>query len=86
MPTLSAELGQRGTPSPTSDAIVRDRLELIESALPGEDAGERSVLLLAALVGALQLSRSVQDEALSQRILAATRRKLLEQVESGNGG
>ncbi|KSF68852.1 TetR/AcrR family transcriptional regulator [Pseudomonas paraeruginosa] len=86
LPTLSAELGQRGTPSPTSDAIVRDRLELIESALPGEDAGERSVLLLAALVGALQLSRSVQDEALSQRILAATRRKLLEQVESSNGG
>ncbi|WBI28158.1 TetR/AcrR family transcriptional regulator [Pseudomonas aeruginosa] len=81
LPTLSAELGQRGTPSPTTDSIVRKRLAMIEAALEGEDAGERAVLLLASLVGALQLSRSVQDEALSQRILEATRKKLLEQME-----
>ena len=81
LPTLSAELGQRGTPSPTTDSIVRRRLAMIEASLEGEDAGERAVLLLASLVGALQLSRSVQDEALSQRILEATRKKLLEQME-----
>ena len=80
LPTLSAELGQRGTPSPTTDSIVRKRLAMIEAALEGEDAGERAVLLLASLVGALQ-PRSVQDEALSQRILEATRKKLLEQME-----
>ncbi len=77
LPTLSAELGQRGTPSPTTDSIVRKRLAMIEAALEGE----RAVLLLASLVGALQLSRSVQDEALSQRILETTRKKLLEQME-----
>ncbi|MGV8209128.1 TetR/AcrR family transcriptional regulator, partial [Pseudomonas aeruginosa] len=69
LPTLSAELGQRGTPSPTTDSIVRKRLAMIEAALEGEDAGERAD------------QRSEQDEALSQRILEATRKKLLEQME-----
>ncbi len=45
LPTLSAELGQRGTPSPTTDSIVRKRLAMIEASLEGEDAGERAVLL-----------------------------------------
>ncbi|MBG4790482.1 TetR/AcrR family transcriptional regulator [Pseudomonas aeruginosa] len=81
LPPLSAELGPRGPPRPPTDSIVRKRLAMIEASLEGEDAGERAVLLLASLVGALQLSRSVQDEALSQRILEATRKKLLEQME-----
>ncbi|MFO5802107.1 TetR/AcrR family transcriptional regulator, partial [Klebsiella pneumoniae] len=70
---MREDVAQHNQASPTTASIVRKRLAMIEAALEGEDAGERAVLLLASLVGALQLSRSVQDEALSQRILEATR-------------
>ena len=80
LPTLSAELGQRGTPSPTTDSIARKRLAMIEAALEG--GRRRARRAAASLVGrALQPSRSVQDEAPSQRIPEATRKKLLEQME-----
>ena len=71
LPTVSAELGQRGQPSPITDEVVSDRLRLIEACLDGEDAAERSVLLL---------SRSVSDPALSDRLLQTTRSMLLAQI------
>lgn len=80
LPTVSAELGQRGQPSPITDEVVSDRLRMIEACLDGEDAAERSVLLLSAMVGALLLSRSVSDPALSDRLLQTTRNMLLAQV------
>ena len=78
---MSAELGQRGEASETTDALVRDRLDLIENNLDGDDAAERSVLLLSTMVGALLLSRSVKDPELSDRLLKTTRRLLIEQVQ-----
>ncbi|NQD93154.1 TetR/AcrR family transcriptional regulator [Pseudomonas sp. CrR25] len=81
LPTVSAELGQRGQPSPITDEVIQDRLGMIESCLDGDDAGEQSVLMLSAMVGALLLSRSANDPALSERLLATTRRLLIEQAE-----
>lgn len=80
LPTVCAELGQRGEASPTTDEIIRKRLAMIEANLPGEDAAEQSVLVLSAMVGALLLSRSVSDPELSERLLKTTRRLLVEQT------
>ena len=80
LPTMSAELGQRGEPSATTDAMVLKRLALIENSLADDDAEEQSVLMLSAMVGALLLSRSVKSPELSDRLLHATRAKLLEKA------
>jgi TetR/AcrR family transcriptional repressor of nem operon len=77
---MSLELGQRGRPSPETDRVVADRFAAFERALSSADAADRSVALLASLVGALVLARSVADPALSDRILDATRRSLLASV------
>lgn len=77
LPTVAAELGQRGTPSPSSDKIIRDRLHLIEQNLP-EDQAQHSLLILSALVGALVLSRSVQSTEFSDQILETVRGLLME--------
>jgi TetR/AcrR family transcriptional repressor of nem operon len=82
LPTMSLELAQRGTPSPETDSMVVDRLEALERALARADAGDQSVAMLASLVGALVLARSVADPALSDRILDATRRWLLARASS----
>jgi len=81
LPTMSAELGQRGEASEVTDALIRNRLALIEDNLKGDDAAEQSVLLLSAMVGALMLSRSVKDPELSDRLLKTTRRLLIEQAQ-----
>lgn len=78
LPTMSAELGQRGQASPITDEVVNNRLAMIESSLPGEDATRQSVLILSALVGALMLSRSVSDAELSRRLLSSARELLIE--------
>ncbi|MFI8382849.1 TetR/AcrR family transcriptional regulator [Pseudomonas sp. NPDC079086] len=79
LPTMSAELGQRGAPSPVTDELIRDRLKNIEAGLSVEHADEQSVLILSAMIGALLLSRSVSDPELSDRLLKTTRRLLIEQ-------
>lgn len=80
LPTMSAELGQRGTPSAITDDIVHNRLATIEAGL-AQDAADQAVLILSAMVGALLLSRSVADPQLSDRILKTTRAQLLGQVD-----
>ncbi|WP_207885521.1 TetR/AcrR family transcriptional regulator [Pseudomonas sp. 30_B] len=80
LPTISAELGARGHASSTTDAIVQARIDAIEKALPSEHADDESVALLATLVGALVLSRSVADPELSDRILDSTRRHLKREI------
>lgn len=82
LPTMAAELGQQGQASPQTDKLVTDMLTRIEAALPGNDRSERSVAMLATLVGALVLSRSVADPALSDRILSASRHCLIEESKS----
>ncbi|MBA1275891.1 TetR/AcrR family transcriptional regulator [Stutzerimonas azotifigens] len=79
LPTLCAELGQRGQPSPLTDASLRDRLSRIEACLPDEDAADKSVTLLCTLVGALLLSRSVSDPELSAQLLDSARAQLTKQ-------
>jgi AcrR family transcriptional regulator len=73
LPTMSSELGLRGQPSPTSDVVLNARLEQVQATLEGEDTADRSIFIMSALVGALLLSRSVENPELAQRILDVTR-------------
>ncbi|HEC52102.1 hypothetical protein LCGC14_0180460 [marine sediment metagenome] len=81
LPTVSAELGQKGQPSPTTDKVINNRLQSIASKLPGEDAAQQSMLVLSAMVGALVLSRSVSDPALADELLENAREQLIKLVE-----
>jgi len=82
LPTMSAELGQRGQPSPLTDAMIERRLNSIENALPDQaNASEQSVVMLSTLVGALLLSRSAKDPELSDRILETAREWLNGQAK-----
>lgn len=77
LPTMAAELGQRGEPSPLVDIAVQRRLTLMAEALGGGQAAEQqSVVMLATLVGALVLSRSVEDQDFAARILDTAREAL----------
>lgn len=73
LPTMSSELGLRGQPSATSDAILNARLEQVQGTLEGDDAEDRSIVIMSTLVGALLLSRSVENPELARRILDVTR-------------
>lgn len=73
LPTMSSELGLRGQPSPTTDAVLNSRLEQVQGTLEGQDALERSIAIMSTLVGALVLARSVEDPELAQRILDVAR-------------
>ncbi|MBP5945316.1 MULTISPECIES: TetR/AcrR family transcriptional regulator [unclassified Pseudomonas] len=72
LPTISAELGLRGQPSPTSDAVLNARLDQIENTLEGDNRADRAIVIMSTLVGALLLSRSVADTEFAQRILDVT--------------
>ena len=45
----------------------------MQGTLEGEDAADRSIFIMSALVGALLLSRSVENPEMAQRILDVTR-------------
>lgn len=80
IPTMASELGQRGQASPITDELIASRLASLQNALSGPDADAHSVVMLSTLVGALMLSRSTQDPALSERILQTTRDWLKQQA------
>lgn len=83
LPTMAAELGQRGTPSAIADEAISAHLTRIADSLGGgESADEQSVMMLSSMVGALLLSRSVQDPTLSERILDTAREALVRQAQS----
>ncbi|MBK5342874.1 TetR/AcrR family transcriptional regulator [Pseudomonas sp. MWU13-2625] len=73
LPTMSSEMGLRGQPSPTTDAVLNSRLEQVQNTLEGPSAADRSIVIMATLVGALVLARSVENPQLAQRILDVTR-------------
>lgn len=66
----------RGQPSPTSDVVLNARLQQIQDTLAGENTVERSIVIMSTLVGALLLSRSVENRELAQQILDVTRTHL----------
>ncbi|MDI2591258.1 TetR/AcrR family transcriptional regulator [Pseudomonas sp. N3-W] len=76
LPTMSSELGLRGQPSSSSDAILNARLQQVQSTLEGENSAERSIVIMSTLIGALLLSRSVESPELAQRILDVARNHL----------
>ncbi|MDY7561384.1 TetR/AcrR family transcriptional regulator [Pseudomonas sp. CCC3.2] len=84
LPTMSAELGQRGQASMITDEVIRNRLKSIQRGLSvaHTNAPELSTVMLSALVGALVLSRSALDPELSDRILEDTREWLKQQTKS----
>jgi len=77
IPSLGPEVA-RGAPE-SRRAItegIRRNLELLEEAAPGESAAarrERAMATLASMVGAIVLSRTVDDEKLSKEVLRAVR-------------
>ncbi|BAU75291.1 TetR/AcrR family transcriptional regulator [Metapseudomonas furukawaii] len=79
LPTMSAELGQRGHASPITDSVLNSLLSRLEKATGNP---EQSLAMVSTLVGALTLSRSVASEALSDRILDSARQTLIAQVEA----
>lgn len=73
LPTMSSELGLRGQQSPTTDVVLNARLEQVQDTLEDEDAADQSIVIMSTLIGALLLSRSVENPVLAQRILDVTR-------------
>jgi TetR/AcrR family transcriptional regulator, transcriptional repressor for nem operon len=78
LPALAAELAREG-PAPRRD--LQEYLERMTAALaprvpsaPGLSPEDRVLATTALLAGALLLSRAVEDEELSTRILRASRR------------
>lgn len=82
LPTMSAELGQRGQPSATTDAFLTSRLAQLDAALPKNHHEQHAIGMFATLVGALMLSRSVEDPQLSERLLEGARSWLKHQLNS----
>lgn len=76
LPTMSSELGMRRQPSPTSDAVLNARLRQIQNTLEGDDTEKRSIVIMSTLVGALLLSRCVENPELARQILDVTRASL----------
>jgi TetR/AcrR family transcriptional repressor of nem operon len=71
LPTLAAELGLRGQPSATADAMVARMTALLAECRLAPAAGDEGVVALAAMVGALTLARAVSDRGASDAILTA---------------
>ncbi|MCS0590305.1 TetR/AcrR family transcriptional regulator [Massilia norwichensis] len=71
LPTLCAELGLRGQPNPSADALARRMAARVQECTPAAGGADGGLVALAAMVGALTLSRAVADPALSEQILGA---------------
>ncbi|MNP03576.1 hypothetical protein D3C76_954650 [compost metagenome] len=76
---MAAEMGQRGEASPIADETVRLRLQMLGKALGETEGDAHSIVMLSTLVGALLLSRSVQDGEFSDHILDTVRAHLKQQ-------
>lgn len=82
LPTMSSELGLRSQHSPTTDAVLKARLNQIEAALENPNADRQSLVMMSTLVGALVLARSVKSTELATRIMDVVRESLKTQVHN----
>jgi hypothetical protein len=74
LPTMCAELGQRGEPSAITDEMLKVRIAALEKTMADKpDADARSLVMMSTMIGALTMARSVQDKAFSEQILNTTR-------------
>jgi len=73
LPTLAAELGLRGTPSPTAQALASGLAEALAPVAVQAEAQDAGMVALATMVGAVTLARAMADADASERILAAAR-------------
>lgn len=81
LPTMSSELGQRGQASEITDELITRMLATLEAGMPAaQDSGDKSVMIMSSLVGALVLSRAAKNPALADRILQTTREQLKQHV------
>ena len=81
MTALAVEIGRREADRPAMSRHVGRLIERIVGGFRWNRRGpkrDQAILLTAAIVGAVILARSVDDGELSDEILAATRRQLLE--------
>ena len=78
--TISSDVPRQGQPvREIFDAGVASLIGRIAAWLPGEDAIERQDLagsLLAEMAGAVSLSRAVSDDAMAERFLDQSRRRI----------
>jgi TetR/AcrR family transcriptional repressor of nem operon len=75
LPSLSAELGVRGTPSASTDYLVARFARRLDGCTL-EAGTQHGLVALAAAVGALALSRAVMDQPTADRILSTVRAAL----------
>lgn len=83
---LAGEIPRQGDAirRPFTDA-VRALTQRIAGLMQGrKDAGDEALAAVATMVGALSLARAVDDPGLSDRILAAARKKLMSASSSGS--
>jgi AcrR family transcriptional regulator len=80
LPTMCSELGLRGQPSATTDAVLGARLKQIEAALGDGRGDAEGLVMMSTLVGALVLARSVKDPVLALRIMDVVRDRLKSQT------
>jgi TetR/AcrR family transcriptional repressor of nem operon len=74
LPALVSEVARTGGPVKASfEAIVLDLTARLQGHAGDDLSEDRALAILALCVGALGVARSVQDEALGDRILAACR-------------
>jgi hypothetical protein len=76
LPTLAAELGVRGQPSATADAMIEHMTALLADCRIAAGPDDGGIVALAAMVGALTLARAASDRSASDGILAAVRAAL----------
>ena len=83
MTALAADSAKEPATRGPFTAHVKGAIDRLMRALPGKrraeaDARADAMLALAAMVGAVTLARAVDDPALGDEILAATRQRLLD--------
>ncbi|WP_296947803.1 TetR/AcrR family transcriptional regulator [uncultured Massilia sp.] len=81
--SLGVELGLRGTPSSTSDAMVARMAERLAGSEVRAAAPQQGMVALAAMVGAIALARAVSDPATSDGILDAVRAAIQPPADEG---